>query len=126
MTGHGGKRTGAGRKTDAERKVAENSKFDLRATDALPQLFDTLMALAIGVKVGVYRKPRGVKSEEYADADGQPLFVYSTEPDKAVLMYLTDRAAGKSAIKQAVETDTNIQIVCSIPRPEVQDAELDV
>ena len=124
-TAHGGKRAGAGRKTDAVRKQIKNGEFDEKAAAALPDLFETIMDLAKGVKVAVYKPRKGQSCQEYVDDEGAVVYVYSEPPDKACVMYLVDRASGKAAVKQNVETDTTIQIISNIPRPpkEEPDAE---
>jgi hypothetical protein len=121
MSTHGGARKGAGRKTDVERKVAKNQQFDLRATEDLPEFYDALKALALGVKVAVYRKPKGSYSEAFLDSNAEEVFVYREPPDKDSLKYLVDRSSGRAAVKSQADPDTTVQIICEIPRPRQEE-----
>lgn len=121
---HGGARDGAGRKaeppapkkvgrkTNEERrqilKEVNNQTFDEKATEALPELFDTIKTIAQGYRVAVYNQPRKVKSDRKFDADGEPIWVYFVPPDKDAVKYLIDRAAGKAAVKNPEATETEL------------------
>lgn len=135
---HGGAREGAGRKaepprqkvgrkTNAERKeilkAANNQSFDEKAIEALPELFDTIKAIAQGYKVAVYNEPRKVKAERKFDGDGDPIWVYFVPPDKDAVKYLIDRAAGKASVKnpEAAETELVLEFVMSEEEVEMDD-----
>jgi hypothetical protein len=115
MAEHGGRRDRAGRpcgvREARKRRRPEDIKndgFDKKAAEALPELFDTILAIARGVKVGVYRKPRDVESEEHIDDRGERIYVYTTPPDKTMAAYLVDRASGRAAVKSPDQTDSEL------------------
>jgi hypothetical protein len=142
---HGGRREGAGpkadppkarkrpgRKTDEERreraKAQNNQTFDEKAIEALPELFDTIRAIAMGYKVAVYEAPDGRsklrgKVTQMAEVDGTPVWVYTVPPDKSATQYLIDRAAGKAAVKNQEAAET--ELVLEVAMPTEDDEELD-
>lgn len=110
---HGGRREGAGRKAKPRTREERNSAFDEQASAALPELFETIHAIAKGYKIAAYEPPdRRVKAKPVlmADEKGETLWVYTVAPDKAAAMYLVDRAAGKAAVKNADVTDTELTL----------------
>ncbi len=109
---HGGTRTGAGRKARPSKATREtrNTEFDEQASAALPELFTTIQAIAMGHKIGVYEKPRKYRADPMTDSDGTVIWVYDVPPDKAAAMYLIDRAAGKASVKSAEQTDTELTL----------------
>lgn len=126
--GHGGARKGAGRKAKpierAMKQERNNVSFDEKAVDALPELFEALEALAKGIKIATYSKPRKVKTEERYDEDDDLVYVYSVPPDKDCLRYLVDRAAGKAATKNPEAVDT--ELILEFTMPSIEDeSELD-
>lgn len=136
MGSHGGEREGAGRKakpTGRPRKPRTkdefNESFDAKAVAKLPELFETMYAIAQGVKVAAYTEPRRVKSTKMHDGNGQPIYVYIIPPDKAAAMYLIDRAAGKSAVKPAEHTETELILEFNMnaedPIVEEEDGDID-
>jgi hypothetical protein len=56
----------------------------------------------------VYEKPRKVKAKQMVDEENEPIWVYSVPPDKQACFYLTDRAAGKAAVKNPESVDTEL------------------
>jgi hypothetical protein len=142
---HGGKREGAGRtakppeerkktgrKTNEERreraKTQNNQTFDERAIEALPELFDTIKAIATGYKIAAYTAPRkaGVKATPMVDAANEPIWVYSTPPDKTATQYLIDRAAGRAAVKNPDVAETELILEVSISdEDDVETTELE-
>ncbi len=134
---HGGKREGAGRKaeppkervrpgrkTNEERreraKQQNNQTFDEKAIEALPELFDTIKAIAMGYKMAAYSAPDRrskvkTKVTEMADADGEPIWVYTIPPDKSATQYLIDRAAGKAAVKNPEAAETELILEVAMP-----------
>lgn len=90
VTGHGGKRAGAGRKTRAEKHATAINRAEKRIADRLPQLIDCLFELAEGVRV------------QEIDLTGKPT-VYTRPPCFKAASYLVDRIIGKPV--QAVEAD---------------------
>ena len=122
---HGGARKNAGAKALPPRPPTRrgrppkprtqeelNQSFDAKAVAKLPELFDTVLAIAQGYKVATYSKPRKERSDERYDEAGDVLYVYSVPPDKAAVFYLVDRAAGKSAVKpvEVAETELILEI----------------
>lgn len=117
---HGGARTGAGRKARPSRKEKDNEQFDERASQALPELFDAIYAIATGYKIAAYEKPRKGTSKEMVDKDGETLFVYTVPPDKSAVFYLVDRAAGKASVKNPEQTDTELTLEVTMSPLEVE------
>lgn len=122
---HGGARPGTGPKTNRigrppKPKTPEerNEAFDIKAQAALPELFETILAIAQGYKVGVFAPPRKGESVEMVTTDGDPIWVYAVPPDKAAVMYIVDRAAGKSAVKSAEQTETELTLEVMLPDDE--------
>jgi len=124
---HGGSRVGAGRKAEPSRKTMTtkdkcNEQFDVRASSALPELFDTMYAIATGYKVGVYEQPRKQATTQAKTVTGEIIFVYTVPPDKQAAQYLIDRAAGKAVTKSAEQTDTELTLEVTLTAPETDDA----
>lgn len=97
-----------------------NESFDQKAVAKLPELFETIYSIAQGIQVAVYSEPRKVKSKKMHDAEDKPIWVYSLPPDKAAAMYLIDRAAGKSAVKPAEQTETELILEFNMPGEDEQ------
>ena len=123
-----------GRKTNEERreikKQANNLTFDEKAIEALPELFETIKAIAMGYKIAVYEAPNGRsklkgKVTPMAEADGTPVWVYTVPPDKDATKYIIDRAAGKAAVKNpdAAETELVLEFVMDEEDGEETDVE---
>jgi hypothetical protein len=106
--GHGGERKRAGRPAKPRGREACNAAFDEKASNILPELFETMKTIASGYKVAVYERPRKLKSKQAVDEDNEPIWVYSVPPDKAACVYLIDRAAGKAAVKNPDMADTEL------------------
>lgn len=141
---HGGKREGAGRtaeppkerkkcgrKTNEERreraKSQNNQTFDEKAIEALPELFDTIKAIAMGFKMQAYSRPRKAAgpSTPMFDENDEPITVYFIPPDKAATQYLIDRAAGKAAVKNPEAAETELVLEVAMPT-EDEDIGLDL
>ena len=129
---HGGEREGAGRKakpTGRPRKPRTteefNQSFDQKAVSKLPELFETIYAIAQGIKVAAYSEPRKGKSTKMADEAGAPIWVYSVPPDKAAVFYLIDRAAGRAAVKKDEHVETELILEFNMPDDTEQGDELD-
>ena len=88
--GHGGRRAGAGRKSDTEKYGESVNAAKEKIADRLPQIVDALLQLAIGAYV-----------EEVNIVTGKRQ-VYKRLPDRAAAEYLFDRLAGKPTQVQDV------------------------
>jgi hypothetical protein len=121
LMAHGGKREGAGakalppeparrigRKPKPRTQEEHNKSFDEKAIGKLPELFETVLAIAQGHKIAAYTRPRNLRSEEMLDPQDRPIYVYDVPPDKAAVFYLVDRAAGKSAVKPSEVAETEL------------------
>lgn len=90
--GHGGARTGAGRKPNNEKYASQIGAAYQRIADHLPQLIENLITLADGVTV------------KETDADGV-VDIYAKPPDRKANEYLINRIAGTPT--QHIEADVD-------------------
>ena len=109
--GRGGPRPGSGRPTKAslaekaQRQVKQSAQFNEACLRDLALFYETAKQLALGLWV-----------EEVDEATGSRR-VYQKAPDKQVLLNLMDHAKGKPTTSQMNSPDTEIKLICSIPRP---------
>lgn len=89
MNTWGGPRSGAGRKTKAERHATAIDQAEAKVCDHLPQLVDHMLKLAYGIKQ-TRKTPQG-KVE-----------VYDVPPNYKALAYLIDRIMGKATERQEI------------------------
>lgn len=134
MPGHGGKRTGAGRPTDAaiEAKKSAGSeaiqRFSEQAFADLDKLYEAQRDLALGVWYeGCSRCEKPKKECHCRERRGEPpltIKVYQQLPHHGAGELLISQAKGKAAVAQQVQTETQIilRLGCdkcgtAIPRP---------
>lgn len=134
MAGHGGKRIGAGRPTDAaiEQKkgagAAAIARFTERALKDLDELYDAQKALALGVWYeGCSRCEKPKKECHCRERRGEaPLTikVYKQLPHQKAGETLLSHTKGRAAVAQQVQQETTIilRLGCdkcgtAIPRP---------
>lgn len=100
---------------------ATNAAFDEKAMQALPELFNTLMTIANGYRVGLKTKPRQPPTVAMETEEGETLWVYTVPPDKAAAMYLVDRASGKAAVKSPEQTETELILEFVMPAEDEEE-----
>ena len=88
-TGHGGARSGAGRKPKDEKFKIPIAKAEKKIADKLPWLVDQALELAEGVVI------------QERDKDGTPR-IYQRPPDMKAIAYLVDRIMGKATERKEI------------------------
>lgn len=87
---NGGSRSGAGRKSRAEKYERPINRAEKRIVDRLPELIDAQFDLALGVTV------------QDVDRETGGTIVYTRPPDSKAGQYLIDRIMGKPTQHQEV------------------------
>jgi hypothetical protein len=127
---HGGARPGTGPKPEPRKRGRpfkqptrddRNQTFDAQASDSLPELFETIKAIATGYKIAAYSPRRNDKGEKMEREDGTAIYVYEVPPDKQAAFYLVDRAAGKAVGKSPEAVDTELTLEVIMPGEESDD-----
>ncbi len=90
MTGRGGARAGAGRKSKQDKHKLAINRAEKQIKDRLPDLIDNLFELAEGVEV------------QEVDKDGKTR-IYSRPPDRQANEYLINRIMGKPVERTETE-----------------------
>ncbi len=110
VSGHGGARTGAGRKPKRDKHSGAINRAEKKIVDSLPEIVEAQIKLALGILVQSEPDENGVVE------------VFNKAPDVKAGQYLIDRILGKPTQKQEISGEEGGPLVIKVEYADPEDA----